>query len=60
MMKFEYKEKALNHLEAIEKRAVVVEEMLEGKRPVSQDQAKKATQEILRLVELARNIVDIS
>lgn len=59
-MKFEYKEKTLAHLESINKRAEMLDEMLEGKRPVSQEQARKATKEIKRLVELSTNIVDIS
>lgn len=59
-MKFEYKEKTLSHLEAIDKRAKLVEEMLDGNRPVNQDEAKRAIREIKRLVELSTNIVDIS
>jgi len=59
-MKFEYKEKTLSHLEAISKRAELVDQMLNGNRPVNQVQAKKAIQEIQRLVELSTNIVDIS
>ena len=59
-MKFEYKEKTLSHLEAINKRAELVEQMLDGNRPVSQEKAKQAIKEIQRLVELSTNIVDIS
>jgi hypothetical protein len=34
--------------------------MLNGERPVNQDEAKRATKEIERLVELTTNIVDLS
>lgn len=60
MMKFEYKEKVLSHLESIEKRNTIISEMLAGQRPVNQDEAVKLNNEIKRLVELAENIVDIS
>ena len=59
-MKPEYKIKAQENLEAITKRAKVISEMLNGERPVNQDEAKKAAKEIERLVELTTNIVDLS
>ena len=59
-MKAEYREKALEQLNAIEKRAQTLSNMLEGKEPANQERAITLTKEILRLVELNRNIVDIS
>jgi len=59
-MKGEYKQKALEHLNAIEKRTQTLSNMLEGKEPADQQRAIKISKEILRLVELNRNIVDIS
>lgn len=59
-MKAEYKERALEQLNGIEKRANTVLEMMEGKQPANQQNAIKLTKEILRLVELNKNIVDIS
>jgi hypothetical protein len=59
-MKAEYKERALEQLSGIEKRANTVLEMMEGKQPANQQNAIKLTKEILRLVELNKNIVDIS
>jgi hypothetical protein len=59
-MKSEYKMRAQEHLEAIAKRAKIISEMLNGERPVNQEEAKKASKEIERLVELTTNIVDLS
>jgi hypothetical protein len=59
-MKPEYKNRAQENLEAIAKRAKVISEMLNGERPVNQEEAKKASKEIERLVELTTNIVDLS
>jgi plasmid maintenance system antidote protein VapI len=59
-MKPEYKMRAQEHLEAITKRAKVINEMLEGQRPVNQAEAIKLSKEIERLVELTTNIVDLS
>jgi hypothetical protein len=59
-MKPEYKNRAQEHLEAIAKRAKVISEMLNGERPVNQEEAKKVAKEIERLVELTTNIVDLS
>lgn len=59
-MKGEYKQKALEHLNAIEKRTQTLSNMLEGKEPADQQRAITISKEILRLVELNRNIVDIS
>jgi len=44
-MKPEYKMRAQENLEAIAKRAKVISEMLNGERPVNQDEAKRATKE---------------
>lgn len=59
-MKPEYREKALEQLNGIEKRANTLVNMLEGKEPANQQRAITLSKEILRLVELNRNIVDIS
>ena len=59
-MKPEYKNRAQENLEAISKRAKVISEMLNGERPVNQEEAKRAAKEIERLVELTTNIVDLS
>jgi len=59
-MKPEYREKALEQLNAIEKRANTLSNMLEGKEPADQQRAIKLAKEILRLSELNRNILDIS
>jgi polyhydroxyalkanoate synthesis regulator phasin len=59
-MKPEYKIKAQENLEAVAKRAKVISEMLNGERPVNQEEAKRLTKEIERLVELITNIVDLS
>lgn len=59
-MKPEYKMRAQENLESIAKRAKVISEMLNGERPVNQDEAKRAAREIERLVELTQNIVDLS
>jgi hypothetical protein len=59
-MKPEYKQRAQEHLEAITKRAKVINEMLKGERPANQEEAIKLATEIERLVELTTNIVDLS
>jgi hypothetical protein len=59
-MKAEYKERALSNLDSIEKRATTLSNMLEGKEPANQQRAITISKEILRLVELTKNIVDIS
>lgn len=59
-MKPEYKIKAQENLESIAKRAKVISEMLNGERPVNQDEAKRTVREMERLVELTQNIVDLS
>lgn len=59
-MKTEYKEKVINQLDGIEKRANTLINMLEGKEPADQKRAITLSKEILRLVELNKNIVDIS
>jgi hypothetical protein len=59
-MKPEYKNRVQEHLEAITKRAKIVSQMMEGSRPVNQEEAMKSLKEIERLVELTTNIVDVS
>jgi hypothetical protein len=60
IMKPEYKIRAQENLEAITKRATMISEMLEGKRPANPAEAIKLSKEIERLVELTTNIVDLS
>lgn len=59
-MKPEYKIKAQENLESLAKRAKIISEMLNGERPVNQDEAKRTVREMERLVELTQNIVDLS
>lgn len=59
-MKPEYRERALEQLGGIEKRTNTLVNMLEGKEPANQQRAITLGKEILRLVELNRNILDIS
>jgi hypothetical protein len=59
-MKPEYKMRAQENLESIAKRAKVISEMLNGERPVNQEEAKRVVKEIERLVELTTNIVDLA
>ena len=59
-MKPEYKTRAQENLEAISKRAKVINEMLKGERPANQEEAIRLSIEIERLVELTTNIVDLS
>jgi hypothetical protein len=59
-MKPEYKEKALSYMDGIQNRTKTIQEMLEGTRPSSQSDAIRLTKEIERLLEQARNIVELS
>jgi hypothetical protein len=59
-MKPAYKEKALNHFDGIESRLATVQEMLEGKRPPNQAYAVKLAKEIQYLLNLTKNIVELS
>jgi hypothetical protein len=59
-MKTEYKQRAQENLEAINKRAKVINEMLTGERPANQEEAIRLSKEIERLIELTTNIVDLS
>jgi|LakMenE01Jun11ns_1017448.scaffolds.fasta_scaffold9870385_2 hypothetical protein len=59
-MKPEYKEKALSYMDGINNRTKTIQEMLEGKRPSNQSDAIRLTKEIERLLEQARNIVELS
>ena len=59
-MKPEYKQRAQENLEAINKRAKVISEMLNGERPANQNEAIRLTKEIERLIELTTNIIDVS
>jgi hypothetical protein len=59
-MKPDYKEKVLSNFESMEKRLTILTEMMEGKRPASDKEAKLHIVELGRLVDNSRTIVDIS
>lgn len=59
-MKAQHKENALNHLESIAKNNKVIKEMLNGGRPPNQNEAFKLNIEIDRLVEITKNLVELS
>ena len=50
----------VSHLDSIEKRVTVLNEMLEGKQPADQKRAIQITKELARLTELSKTIIDIS
>lgn len=59
-MKPEYKQRAIENLSAIDKRASIVKEMMENTRPANPAEALRMMKEIQRLVELTNNLVDLS
>lgn len=59
-MKSQHKENALNHLESIAKHNKVIKEMLSGDRPPNQKEAFKLNNQIDRLVEITKNLIDLS
>lgn len=59
-MKPEYKDRAIENLNAIEKRADIVQQMMENIRPANPAEALRLMKEIKRLVELTTNLVDVS
>jgi len=59
-MKPDYKEKVLSNFEAMDRRLFILTEMLEGKRPSSDKEAKFHVSELVRLVENSRIIIDVS
>ena len=59
-MKYEYKEKVLENLNAINSRIKVISEMITGEREANTKEAVRLSAEIEKLVELSTNIVDLS
>jgi hypothetical protein len=59
-MKPEHKERALNNLEAIENHNKVIKGMLDGSRPADQNEAVRLTNQIERLLEMTRTLVELA
>lgn len=59
-MKPEHKEKALTHIDAIANHNKVIKGMLDGSRPSNQQEALRLTNQIERLLELTRTLVELS
>jgi hypothetical protein len=59
-MKPEHKQKALTHIESVENHTKVIKEMLEGKRPSDQQDALRLTNQIERLLELTKTLVELA
>jgi len=59
-MKPEYKSRAQENLDAINKRSIVIGEMLSGVRPADTKEAIRMTVEIARLIEQTQSLIDIS
>lgn len=59
-MKPAYQDKAISHIEGMESRITKLHEMLEGKRPSNQEDAVKLSKEIQYLLNLTKNIVELS
>ena len=59
-MKPEHKEKALSHIEAVENHNKVIKGMLDGSRPADQQEAIRLTNQIERLLELTRTLVELA
>ena len=59
-MKPEHKEKALSHIDAVENHNKVIRGMLDGSRPANQHEALRLTNQIERLLELTRTLVELA
>jgi hypothetical protein len=59
-MKPEHKEKALSHIDGIENHNKVIKGMLDGSRPSNQQEALRLTNQIERLLELTRTLVELA
>lgn len=59
-MKPEHKERALSNLEAIENHNKVIKGMLDGSRPADQNEAVRLTNQIERLLEMTRTLVELA
>jgi hypothetical protein len=60
IMKPEHKEKALTHLESVGNHNKVIKGMLDGSRPSSQQEALRLTNQIERLLELTKTLVELA
>ena len=59
-MKPEHKEKALTHIESVENHTKVIKGMLEGSRPSNQQEALRLTNQIERLLEMTKTLVELA
>ena len=59
-MKPEHKEKALTHIEGIENHNKVIKGMLDGSRPSNQQEALRLTNQIERLLEMTKTLVELA
>jgi hypothetical protein len=59
-MKEVYKQRVNDTLDATEARVKVITEMMNGERPVNQEDAKRYIKEISKALSSIREIIDIS
>ena len=59
-MKIEHQNKALTHIEALENHNKVIRGMLDGSRPANQQEALRLTNQIERLLELTKTLVELA
>ena len=59
-MKPEYQQRAIENLSALDKRADIIIQMMDGSRPANPAEALTIMKEIKRLTELTNNLVDLS
>jgi hypothetical protein len=59
-MKPEHKEKALTHIESVENHNKVIRGMLDGSRPSNQQEALRLTNQIERLLEMTKTLVELA
>jgi|TARA_Y100000389_G_scaffold192151_1_gene219299 hypothetical protein len=59
-MKPEHKQKALTHIESVENHNKVIKGMLDGSRPSNQEDALRLTNQIERLLQLTKNLVELA
>ena len=59
-MKIEHQNKALTHIEALENHNKVIRGMLDGSRPANQQEALRLTNQIERLLQLTKNLVELA
>ena len=59
-MKPEHKEKALTYIESVENHNKVIKGMLDGSRPSNQDEALRLVNQISRLLEQTKTLVELA